>query len=64
MWKKQRRRELVYLRRSELGMRIFGKSQKRVLGKVEYLLLIADRFLRSDFPHAPRPPKTKCDARA
>lgn len=34
MWKKQRRRELVYLRRSELGARMFGKSQKRVLGKV------------------------------
>ena len=38
LWKKQRRRELVYLRRSELGARIFGKSQKRVLGKVKSVL--------------------------
>eukprot|EP00752_Nemacystus_decipiens_P010357 g9227.t1 len=34
LWKKQRRRELIYLRRSELGKRIFGKSQKKNLRKV------------------------------
>ncbi len=34
LWMKQRRRELIYLRRSELGKRMFGKSQKRNLRKV------------------------------
>lgn len=34
LWKKQRRRELVYLRRSELGKKMFGKSQKKYLRKV------------------------------
>ncbi|CAB1113941.1 unnamed protein product [Ectocarpus sp. CCAP 1310/34] len=34
LWKKQRRRELIYLRRSELGKKIFGKSQKKYLRKV------------------------------
>lgn len=34
LWKKQRRRELIYLRRSELGKRMFGKSQKKYLRKV------------------------------
>lgn len=36
LWKKQRRRELIYLRRSELGKRMFGKSQKKYLRKVPF----------------------------
>ncbi|CAM9187646.1 unnamed protein product [Choristocarpus tenellus] len=31
LWKKQKRRELLYLRRSELGRRMFGKSQLAIL---------------------------------
>lgn len=40
LWKKQRRRELIYLRRSELGKRMFGKSQKKYLQKVTYTLFV------------------------
>ena len=32
--KKHRRRELIILRRSELGKRLFGKSQRSLLKKV------------------------------
>ena len=59
LWMKQRRRELIYLRRSELGKRMFGKSQKRSLRKVcnNYIATTAARsFLKSCSRHScPRP---------
>ncbi|CAM9204617.1 unnamed protein product, partial [Discosporangium mesarthrocarpum] len=47
LWKKQKRRELIYLRRSELGKRMFGRSQRASIRAVFEGWLKFHTWLRS-----------------